>query len=137
LADKLNFELLSPERSLASESCDMVVMPGEDGDLGILVEHSPLVALLRPGVVAVYEGDRVTKRFFVSGGFAEVRPEGCMLLTQEGVDLADVSRADAESRLDTAQRDAADITEEGPAKERAERAVVVAAAMLEAVDLAS
>jgi F-type H+-transporting ATPase subunit epsilon len=134
VADKLNFELVSPERALASEACDMVVMPGEEGDLGVLVEHSPMVVLLRPGVVAVHEGDRVAKRFFVAGGFAEVRPEGCMVLTEEGMDLAEVARDAATERLDMAQRDLAELGEEGPVKERAERSVRVAEALVEAVE---
>ena len=133
MADKLNFELVSPERMLADETCDMVVMPGEEGDLGILVEHAPIVTLLRPGVVALYQGDNVEKRFFVSGGFAEVNPKGCILLTEEGVALADVSRDEAERRLDTARRDLADLTEEGPVKERAEKAVRIAEALVDAV----
>jgi len=135
VADKLNFELVSPERELASEACDMVVMPGEDGDLGILVEHSPMVVLLRPGVVAVHDGGAVAKRFFVAGGFAEVRAEGCILLTEEGMDLAEVAREAAARRLDTAQRDFAELTEEGPARARAERQVHVAEALVEAVEL--
>lgn len=134
MADKLNFELVSPERALASEACDMVVMPGEDGDLGILVEHAPMVVLLRPGVVAVHDGGSVTKRFFVAGGFAEVRAEGCVVLTEEGMDLGDVGRDTAALRLDTAQRDLADTTEEGPVKDRAERSVKVAEALMEAVE---
>lgn len=133
MADKLNFELVSPERVLASEACDMVVMPGEEGDLGILVEHAPIVTLLRPGVVALYLGDKVEKRFFVSGGFAEVNPAGCILLTEEGLALEDMSRSDAERRLDTARRDLADLSEEGPAKDRAEKAVKVAEALVDAV----
>jgi F-type H+-transporting ATPase subunit epsilon len=136
VADKLNFELVSPERALAREPCDMVVMPGEDGDLVILVEHAPMVVLLRPGVVAVHDGGSVIKRYFVTGGFAEVRPEGCVVLSEEGLDLAEVGRDDAATRLDTAQRDFADVTEEGPAKERAERAVKVAEALMDAVEVA-
>jgi len=134
VADKLNFELVSPERALATEACDMVVMPGEDGDLGILVEHAPMVVLLRPGAVAVHDGGGVVKRFFVAGGFAEVRPEGCILLTEEGLDLAEVGRDAAATRLDTARRDFAEITEEGPPRARAERAVQVAEALVAAVE---
>jgi F-type H+-transporting ATPase subunit epsilon len=132
LADKLNFELVSPERQLASEACDMVVVPGEEGDLGILVEHAPVVTLLRPGVVAVYQGDKVEKRFFVVGGFAEVNENGCILLTEEGFDLAETSTEAAERRLDTARRDFDDVTDEGPARERAAKAVRVAEALVEA-----
>ncbi|MFP4360112.1 MAG: ATP synthase F1 subunit epsilon [Alphaproteobacteria bacterium] len=136
MADKLNFELVSPERALASEACEMVIMPGEDGDLGILVEHAPMVVLLRSGVVAVHDGGSVTKRFFVAGGFAEVRADGCIVLTEEGLDLAAVTRDSAATRLDTAQRDLAEITEEGPVKDRAERSVKVAEALVEAVETA-
>ena len=136
MADKLNFELVSPERALASEACDMVVMPGEDGDLGILVEHAPMVVLLRPGVVAVHDGGGVAKRFFVAGGFAEVRADGLIVLTEEGLDLAEVERDAAASRLDTARRDLGELEAEGPAKERAERSVEVAAALVEAVEAA-
>lgn len=133
MADKLSFELVSPERQLASDSCDMVVMPGEEGDLGILIEHSPLVTLLRPGVVAVYQGDKVERRFFVAGGFAEVSPEGCVVLVEEGFALDDVSKEEAERRLDTAKRDLADLGEDGPRRDRAAKAVDVAEALVEAV----
>lgn len=136
MADKLSFELVSPERALASEACDMVVMPGEDGDLGVLVEHAPMVVLLRPGVIAVHDGDQVVKRWFVAGGFAEVKPQGCIVLTEEGMDLAEIARDAAGERLDTAQRDLAEITTEGPVKERAERAVQVAEALVEAAEVA-
>jgi F-type H+-transporting ATPase subunit epsilon len=136
VADKLNFELVSPESELASEACDMVVMPGEDGDLGILVEHAPLVVLLRPGAVAVHDGGAIVKRFFVAGGFAEVRAEGCILLTEEGMDLAEVGRETAATRLDTARRDFAELTAEGPARTRAERQVQIAEALVEAVEAA-
>ncbi|TVQ34967.1 MAG: ATP synthase F1 subunit epsilon [Geminicoccaceae bacterium] len=132
MADKLRFELVSPERVLASDDCDMVVMPGEEGDLGILVEHSPLVALLRPGVVEIYQGDKIEKRLFVSGGFAEVNPKGCILLAEEGIPLDGFAKAEAERRLDMAKRDLADVTEEGPVKDRAEHAVKVAEALVAA-----
>jgi F-type H+-transporting ATPase subunit epsilon len=133
VADKLSFDLVSPERVLVSAKCDMVVLPGAEGDFGVLVQHAPLVALLRPGVVAVYQGDKVDQRFFVAGGFAEVNAESCILLAEEGFALEDVSKADAERRLDTARRDLADIGEDGPARLRAEEAVAAAEALVEAL----
>ncbi len=131
--DKLNFELVSPERLLVSETCDMVVVPGEEGDLGILVEHAPIVTLVRPGVVAVYQGDTIDKRFFVAGGFAEVNEHGCILLTEEALDLAEASKETAERRLDTARRDFDDLTEEGPARDRAAKALRVAETLVDVV----
>ncbi len=133
MAEQLKFELVSPEQRLASGDCDMVVMPGEDGDLGVLVEHSPLVTLLRPGVVSIYQGDRVDRRFFVAGGFAEVSEEGCTVLIEEGFPLEDVTEAEAGQRLDTAKRDFADIGDDGPARDRAARAVAIAEALVDAV----
>lgn len=134
MAEKLNFEMVSPERQLASDTCDMVVMPGEEGDLGILTEHAPLVTLLRPGVVEVYQGDKVDRRFFVAGGFAEVSDAGCTVLVEEGFLLDDVTGEEASRRLDTAERNLADIAEDGPQRERAAKAVHVAQALVEALD---
>ncbi len=133
MAEKLRFELVSPEQVLASDDCDMVVMPGAEGDFGVLIEHAPLVALLRPGVVEIYQGDKVEKRLFVAGGFAEVGPKACVLLTEEGLALEGFAKADAERRLDGARRDLADVTEEGPVRVRAEEAVRVAEALVEAI----
>ena len=72
MASKVAFELVAPERLLASIEADMVVIPGAEGDFGVLPDHAPLMSLLRPGVIAVYQGDRVDRRLFVDGGFAEV-----------------------------------------------------------------
>ena len=79
---KVEFELVSPERLLASIDADMVVVPGADGDFGVLPNHAPLMSLLRPGVIAVYQGDRVDQRLFVTGGFAEVNERGCTVLAE-------------------------------------------------------
>jgi len=77
---KVAFELVAPERLLASIEADMVVVPGAEGDFGVLPNHAPLMSLLRPGVIAVYQGDRVDQRLFVDGGFAEVNERGCTVL---------------------------------------------------------
>ncbi|MEO1092439.1 MAG: ATP synthase F1 subunit epsilon [Pseudomonadota bacterium] len=136
MAEKLNFEMVSPERVLTSEPCDMVVIPGEEGDFGVLVDHAPIVALLRPGVVEIYQDDKVDERIFIVGGFAEVSADGCVLLTEEGIPLESFEKAEAERRLDTARRDLADIEDEGPAKERAARALQVAQALMDSVNAA-
>ncbi|MDH3792055.1 MAG: F0F1 ATP synthase subunit epsilon, partial [Rhodospirillales bacterium] len=64
---RVAFELVSPERLLLSESVDMVVVPGAEGDFGVLVRHAPLVSGVRPGVISVYNGGQVTERIFVAG----------------------------------------------------------------------
>lgn len=93
------FELVSPERVLASEEVGMVVVPGTEGDFGVLAEHSPLVSSLRPGVVTVYAPSGETKKIFVAGGFADVSPTLCSLLAEEAVNVADIDRAKVEMQL--------------------------------------
>ena len=84
MADKLQFELVSPERLLLSEAVAMVVVPGSEGNFGVLPGHSLLISTVRPGVIDVYadEQTEITERIFVSGGFAEVTAERCTVLAQ-------------------------------------------------------
>ncbi len=69
---KFEFEVVSPERLVLSEPVDMAVIPGSEGDFGVLAGHSLLISTLRPGVIEVWQGETVTERLFVGGGFAEV-----------------------------------------------------------------
>ena len=71
MADKLIFELVSPSALLASEEVDMVVVPGAEGDFGVLAGHAPVLSNLRAGVVDIHNDGQVTKSLFVEGGFAE------------------------------------------------------------------
>lgn len=93
------FELVSPERILASEEVSMVVVPGGDGDFGVLAEHAPLVSSIRPGVVAVYMPSGEVKKIFVSGGFADVTGKLCSVLAEEAVNVNDIDRNMAEQSL--------------------------------------
>jgi len=91
MADKLTFSLVSPERELFSGDVDMVNIPGSEGDLGILPNHSPLMAAIRTGAITVVSEGNETQ-FFVAGGFADVTPEGLTVLAERAMPLADVSR---------------------------------------------
>ncbi|MGF1475367.1 MAG: F0F1 ATP synthase subunit epsilon [Geminicoccaceae bacterium] len=135
--DKVAFELVSPERLLASEQCDMVVVPGEEGDFGVLPLHAPFMSVVRPGVIEIYQGNSVDRQIFVAGGFAEVNEEGCIVLAEEAVPVDEMDRAAIEKRLDTAQRDLADLGDGGPEKERVVERIKVAEAMLEVLDRAA
>ena len=99
MADKVQFELVSPERLLVSEPVDMVVVPGSEGDFGVLPGHAPFISTVRPGVIEVYEGSTVTERIFVAGGFAEVSNDRCTVLAEEAASLNDVNRAQVETEL--------------------------------------
>jgi F-type H+-transporting ATPase subunit epsilon len=118
MADKLEFELVSPERLLLSRPVEMVVVPGAEGDFGVLAGHAPLVSAVRPGVIEVYEADKVTDRIFIAGGFAEVTPQRCTVLAETAMPVADIDRAQVEQEL----KDLAD--ELAAAKTEDERAAV-------------
>jgi F-type H+-transporting ATPase subunit epsilon len=88
---KVNFRLVMPERELLATEADMVVVPGSEGDFGVLPGHAPLISTVRPGVLEVYQGNTVEQRFMVVGGFAEVTPERCTVLADEAVPFQEVT----------------------------------------------
>ena len=106
--DKVEFELVSPERLLLSEPVDMVVVPGAEGDFGVLVRHAPMISAVRPGVIRVFEGAEVRDRIFVAGGFAEVTPARCTVLAEEAIPVGDIDAAAIEAELKDLREDAAD-----------------------------
>lgn len=129
MAEQVEFELVSPEKLLVSDPVDMVVVPGAEGDFGVLPRHAPLLSTVRPGVISVYEGGAVTKRIFVAGGFAEVTPERCTVLAEVAVPVDEINRAEAEQKLKDAREDLQDAKDERASK-AAETAVAVYEEML-------
>ena len=98
-------ELVTPEALLLCEGVGMVVIPGVEGDMGIMVDHAPTVSTLRPGVLSVHEtaSSPANRRIFVGGGVVEVTNAHCIILAEEAADLADLSKDQAEARLAEAQ----------------------------------
>ena len=100
---KLDFKLIAPERVLSERRATMVVLPGAEGQLGILPGHAPLIVLLQPGIVTV-EGNGqaeastaiTVERFFVAGGFAEVaeginnQPTQLTILADDALPLSEL-----------------------------------------------
>jgi F-type H+-transporting ATPase subunit epsilon len=114
MADRVEFELVSPARLLVSEAVEMVVVPGEEGDFGVLPGHAPAISQVRPGVIDIHEDGKVSRRIFVAGGFAEVTQERCTVLAEEAYPVEDIDLAQAEERL-AAARTAADSPADSPA----------------------
>ncbi|HYM30263.1 MAG TPA: F0F1 ATP synthase subunit epsilon [Candidatus Cybelea sp.] len=104
MADKVTFELVSPERLLLSVEADMVVVPGSEGDFGVLAGHQPVISTLRPGSIDVYEGDRIAERIFVAGGFAEVSADRLTVLAEEATPFNEVDRPGLAARIEAARR---------------------------------
>lgn len=133
MPDPVSFELVSPEKLLLSEDVEMVVVPGAEGDFGVLIGHAPLISTLRPGVIDTHVNDKIEKRIFVAGGFAEVTGERCTVLAEEAVAVEDIDRAAAQERL-AAGRDALAAADGDAARDRAATDIAVAEAMLAAAD---
>jgi F-type H+-transporting ATPase subunit epsilon len=102
------FSLVSPEKVLLEREVSIIVIPGMEGNIGILPDHAPLLTLLRPGVITIYEGDKILVRFFVDGGFCEITPEKCVALVTEGVSLASLDKEALEIEVKNLLEDLAD-----------------------------
>jgi F-type H+-transporting ATPase subunit epsilon len=133
MADKVAFELVSPEKLLFSAEVDMVVVPGTEGDFGVLPGHSPFISTVRAGVLDVYDGGinpaNLKTRIFVAGGFAETADSRLTVLAEEAIPVEDLDRARAEARLAEARSKLDDATTD-EVRAQAQRAVAVAEAML-------
>ena len=129
--DKVEFELVSPEKLLLSRKVDMVVVPGAEGDKGVLPQHSPAITTVRPGTIVVYEGGAVTDRIFIAGGFAEGSDNRCTVLAEEAMPVEDIDKNAVEQALRTA-RDSVSSASSDAARNTLEIAVAVAEAKIQA-----
>ncbi len=128
-------EIVSPERLLLDRPVDMAVIPASEGDMGVMEGHTPTIVMLRGGVISLYQGDQVTDKLYVSGGFAEVTPERCTVLANAALPVVEIVRSTAERLVVEAQAAylAADKTS-NEAEELAQERVQSAQAMLEALE---
>jgi F-type H+-transporting ATPase subunit epsilon len=122
---KVAFSLVLPERELVTTESDMVVVPGGEGDFGVLPGHIPMITTVRAGVVELYDDGKVTARYVVAGGFAEVTAERCAVLAEEAMPLAEVTADQLAARVRQAEEDLEDANAPA-AKTAAEQAVAVA-----------
>ena len=133
MANPIQFELVSPEEKLVSEPVHMAVIPGEEGEFGVMSGHSALVAALKPGVVALYEKENGTARkIFVAGGFADVTGAQCTILAEEAVDVDDLNKSDLEQKIKDLNEDLGLAKEEAD-KIRIEKRLSLTEAKLKAV----
>ena len=94
------FDLVSPEQLVFNDKVGMIIVPGRDGDIGVLPGHSKLLSSLRPGRVMVYREDKqLLKSFFVTGGFVEINPEKCILLAEEIFEMSSLNKNEIEKQV--------------------------------------
>jgi F-type H+-transporting ATPase subunit epsilon len=122
---KVAFRLVMPEREVLAIEADMVVVPGSEGDFGVLHGHAPLISTVRPGVLEVIQDNKVDKRFIVVGGFAEVTPERCTVLADEAMPFEEVTPEQLAERERAAQNDLTDAANDAE-KAKAEKDLATA-----------
>ena len=106
MADKLHFELVSPERLLRSGEVYMVVVPGTEGDFGVLAGHAPFMSTIRPGAIDIYdEPNGPATRIFIDGGFAEVNDAGLTILAESALPVGELRVEEVSRKLADARED--------------------------------
>ena len=111
MADTLTFDLVSPERKLASIEATAVQIPGMAGDFTAMPNHAPFLTTLRPGVVRVTAADGVTE-YVVTGGFAEVSPTAASILAEQAVPRDEADAGLVSDLLAAAEKDLAEAPDE-------------------------
>jgi F-type H+-transporting ATPase subunit epsilon len=109
MAESFQFELVSPERQLLSEQVLEVIVPGAEGEFGVLKDHSPFMSTIKPGILKVRrEAGGSLDEYFVRGGFADVAASGLTVLAEQAVPVGEVDASSLEQQIKDAEEDVAD-----------------------------
>ena len=109
----ISFDLVSPEQLLFNDDAGMIIVPGKDGDIGVLPRHSKVLSSLRPGRVMVYgESKNLLKSFFVAGGFVEIKPEKCIVLAEGVNEMSDLDKDFIQQQIQELESSSSDSAKE-------------------------
>ena len=107
MAETTQLELVTPSRIMAQQAVEMVVVPGVEGLFGVLPRHAPLLADLTQGVVELHQNGKVTDRYMIDGGLADVSGESVIILAERAIHLASVDVAQLKAQAADANDDEA------------------------------
>jgi len=96
--EKLEVELVSPEKKVFSRDADMVIISGTEGDFGVLPGHAPIISTIRPGSLEIQESSD-TERMFVAGGIVEVLDDKVSILATEVINKDDIDVSNCETKI--------------------------------------
>jgi len=120
MAELFQFELVSPERQLLSEQVAEVVVPGSEGEFGVLKDHSLFMSSIAPGILKVRGEDGSWNEYFVRGGFADVAGGGLTVLAEQAVPVSEISREQLDQAIQNAEEDVADAKDDST-RQKADR----------------
>jgi F-type H+-transporting ATPase subunit epsilon len=122
-------KLITPEKILFSADITMVVIPGTEGDFGVLPGHAPFISTIRPGIITIDTADGTHRKVSVIGGIAEVVPDHCVILAENAEDCSAITLVDAQNRLQAAKTALVDAVSE-QAQSDAEKKLALAEALV-------
>ncbi len=102
---QFGISVLTPEKEFGNFSSTMALLPAFDGEIGIMPNHIPIILLLGAGIVRIYQGEKLIKDFFVSGGFAEFSENSLTLLVDNVSDISKLKKEEAEKNLNELNAD--------------------------------
>ena len=105
----ISFDLVSPEQLVFNDKAGMIIVPGKEGDIGVLPGHSKLLSSLRAGRVMVYGEDKhLLQSFFVTGGFVEINTEKCIVLAEEVEEMSALVKGTIEQQVRELENETSD-----------------------------
>ena len=94
---KLNF--ITPSTTIYSDEVSSIIVPGSEGDIGLLKNHTPIICSLRSGLVSIYKEKKCFKRIFVNDGILEFSENNAIILTEDATDIDAIELSEIESNI--------------------------------------
>ena len=95
-----NLEIISPQQTIFNDDIDLCILPGVEGDFGILKNHMPFLTTLRIGIAYIYKNKKIIETFLVNGGIVEVSKNKCTLLSEDIVKTSDYRDKKTDSEIE-------------------------------------
>ncbi len=112
MAEAFQFDLVSPERLLVSQSVSQVVVPGSEGYMTVLADHAPVMTTLKPGLLEVTDEGGSVQEIFIRGGFADISPAALTVLAEMAVPMEDLTADMLEEEMRLAQNELTEAAED-------------------------
>ncbi len=95
-----NFEIISPQQTIFNDEIDLCILPGVEGDFGVLKNHMPFLTSLRIGVAYIFKNKKIVETFLVNGGIVEVSKNKCILLSEDVVKNSDYNIQKSDDKIE-------------------------------------
>jgi len=96
----LSLEIISPEQTVFNDEIELCILPGIEGDFGILKNHMPFLTTLRIGIAYIYKNKNIIETFLVNGGIVEVSNNKCTLLSEDVVKTSDYKDQKTDDKIE-------------------------------------